>query len=42
MKYQVWLMTDTGKYQCFRFDTAELALYIVNNLKEYEDWNFTI
>lgn len=42
MKYQVWLMTDSGKYQCLKFDTAEQALYIVKNLKEYEEWNFTI
>lgn len=41
MKYQVWVTTETG-YHCLKFDTAEQALYIVKNLKEYEDWNFTI
>lgn len=42
MKYQVWLTSDTGRYMCIRFDTVAEALYVINNLKEYEDWSFTI
>jgi hypothetical protein len=42
MKYQVWVTTDKGLYQCLKFDTAEKALFVIKNLKEYEYWNFTI
>lgn len=41
MKYQVWV-TKAGKYQCLIFKNQRDALLVINNLKEYEDWNFTI
>lgn len=42
MTYKVWVTNDKGFYQCLKFDTPEKALLVITNLKEYEDWNFTI
>lgn len=41
MKYQVWVVTN-GVYKCLIFERHEDAQLVIKNLKEYEDWNFTI
>lgn len=41
MKYQVWVTVD-GRYKCLVFERLQDCHLVINNLKEYEDWNFTI
>ena len=41
MKYQVWFIVN-GSYKCLLFDRWQDGQVVINNLKEYEDWNFTI
>lgn len=41
IKYEVWVTVD-GRYKCLIFDRWQDGQLVIKNLKEYEDWNFTI
>lgn len=42
LRYEVWVVKSDGFYQRLIFDRQQDGQTVINNLTEYNDWNFTI
>lgn len=41
MKYEVWVLTKDG-WHCMICNSVKQAIYLRDNLRSIDDWNFTI